>query len=229
MEWVYKKDQSVSGGSDCAWIDMIDFAVSGSVNYIQKDLQVAKIVTPIQKDQYGQETVTVKVLNIGKDVINGFNLAYVLNDRQPPVSQFFNNQVIPNGDTVTVSFKTKADMSKYGIYEIVAYGFENKDDYLLNDTLQVIVENTMILESLSVYPNPFTDQLNISINSKTSEYIEISIISVSGVKLYEVDKDILAGNNTIVISDAKLLPSLYYLKIRGATINKTLPVIKINK
>lgn len=229
MEWVYKKDQSVSGGSDCAWIDMIDFAVSGSVNYIQKDLQVAKIVTPVQKDQYGQETVTVKVLNIGKDIINGFNLAYVLNDRQPPVSQFFTNQVIPNGDSVTVSFKTKADMSKYGIYEIVAYGFENKDDYLMNDTLQVIVENTMILESLSVYPNPFTDQLTIYINSKTSEYIEISIINVSGVKLYEVDRDVLAGNNTIVISDVKLLPSLYYLKIRGATINKTLPVIKINK
>ncbi|TAL60186.1 MAG: hypothetical protein EPN88_16305, partial [Bacteroidetes bacterium] len=25
MEWIYKKDQSVSSGSDCAWIDMIDF------------------------------------------------------------------------------------------------------------------------------------------------------------------------------------------------------------
>jgi len=229
MEWIYKKDQSVSGGSDCAWIDMIDFAVSGSVNYIQKDLQVAKIVSPVQKDQYGQETVTVKVINVGKDIINGFNLAYVLNDRQPPVSQFFTNQVIPNGDSVTVSFKTKADMSKYGIYEIVTYGFENKDDYLKNDTLQVIVENTRIIESFSVYPNPFTDQLTIYINSKAPEYVEISIINVSGIKLYEVNKDVLAGNNTIVISDLKLVPSLYYLKIRGATINKALPVIKIKK
>jgi hypothetical protein len=208
---------------------MIDFAVSGSVNYIEKDLQVAKIVTPVQKDQYGQETVTVQVLNVGKDIINGFNLAYVLNDRQPPVSQFFTNQVIPNGDSVTVSFKTKADMSKYGIYELVAYGFNNKDDYLKNDTMQVKVENTKIIESFSVYPNPFYDQLTIYINSKTSEYIEISIINVSGVKLYEVNKDVIAGTNTIIISDLRLLPSLYYLKIRGASINKVLPVIKINK
>jgi hypothetical protein len=169
IEWIYKKDQSVSSGADCAWLDMIDFAVSGSVNYIQKDLQVAKIVSPVQKDQYGQETVTVKVLNVGKDVLNGFNLAYSINDRQPPVSQFFNNQVIPNGDSVSVSFKTKADMSKYGIYKILTYGFDNKDDYINNDTLRVKLENTLIVETISVFPNPFADQLTVYVNSQTAE------------------------------------------------------------
>ena len=34
MEWTYKKDNSVSDGSDGAWIDMIDFAQSGTVKYI---------------------------------------------------------------------------------------------------------------------------------------------------------------------------------------------------
>jgi hypothetical protein len=228
MEWVYKKDQSVSGGADCAWIDMIDFAVTGSVNYIQKDLQVAKIVSPAQKDQYGQETVTVKVLNVGKDILNGFNLAYSVNDRQP-VSQFFSNQVIPNGDSVTVSFKTKADMSKYGIYNFVTYSFDNKDDYINNDTLRVKLENSLIIESVSVFPNPFTDQLTIYVNSQTAEKARISITSISGVKLYDVEKDILAGTNTIIISDAELLPSLYYLNIRGTTVNKTVPILKINK
>jgi hypothetical protein len=55
------------------------------------------------------------------------------------------------------------------------------------------------------------------------------ITSVSGVKLYDVEKNILAGYNTIVISDARLLPSIYYLNVRGTTINKTIPVVKINK
>ena len=52
MEWIYSKDQSVSNGADCAWIDLIDFAESSPVNYIEKDLQVARIVTPSQKDKY---------------------------------------------------------------------------------------------------------------------------------------------------------------------------------
>ena len=50
MEWTYKKDNTVSQGSDCAWIDMIDFAQSGPVSYIQKDLQVARIVTPARNE-----------------------------------------------------------------------------------------------------------------------------------------------------------------------------------
>ena len=229
LEWIYKKDQSVSAGSDCAWIDVIDFSVAGSVNYIQKDLQVAKIAAPEKKDQYGQETVTVKVLNTGKDILDGFNLAYSVNDRLPSVSQHFTNQVLPNGDSVTVSFNTKADMSKYGSYKIVAYGFNNNDDYAKNDTLQVKFENTMIVESISVFPNPFFDQLTIYVNSQTAENVRISITSVSGVKLYEEDKYILAGNNTIVLTDARLLPSLYYLNLRGTRINKTIPVLKINK
>ena len=89
MEWIYSKDQSVSNGADCAWIDLIDFAGSSPVNYIEKDLQVARIVTPVQKDKFGKETVTVKVLNIGKDPINGFNLAYRVNDMGSPVKQIF--------------------------------------------------------------------------------------------------------------------------------------------
>src|SRR5450759_3450857 len=33
MEWIYRKDANKSEGSDCAWIDMIDFAQSSTVNY----------------------------------------------------------------------------------------------------------------------------------------------------------------------------------------------------
>ena len=141
MEWIYNKDPSVSGGADCAWIDMIDFAGSGSVSYIQKDLLVASIITPVQQDQFGLETVSVKVKNMGKDIINGFNLAYVINNTSSPVKQFFENSIKYN-DSVTVSFKTKADLSKYGIYKIVSYGSDNSDDYILNDTSRISIENT---------------------------------------------------------------------------------------
>jgi hypothetical protein len=229
MEWVYKKDNTVSNGSDCAWIDMIDFAALSSVSYIQKDIQVARIVTPVQKDHFGQETVTVKVLNIGKDPIIGFNLAYVINDQLSPVKQFFTNTVIPYGDTVTVSFNTKADLSKYGIYNIVAYGYDNNDDYIFNDTLQISIENTEIDESLSLFPNPFSDQFTLFINSRIDDKLLISITNVSGATLYNIEKEIISGKNTLIFDDVRLLPSLYYLHIRGSAINKTIPVLKINK
>jgi len=228
MEWIYKKDNSVSSGSDCAWIDMIDFAGSGSVSYIQKDLQVAKVTVPVQSEGYGQETVSVKVLNTGKDTINGFNLAYTLNNHFP-VQQFFEKKLIPNGDSVTISFKNKADLSKYGIYNIVAYGFDNKDDYILNDTARISVENTDINESFSIYPNPFTDHFTIFMDSRIDEDIQISIINITGTTAYHFDKRILSGKNEITISDIRLSPSSYYINIRGTTFNKTLPVLKVTK
>jgi hypothetical protein len=228
FQWVYRKDNSVSGGADCAWIDMIDFTKAGSLSYIQKDLKVAKITSPVQTDSYGQEVVTVKVMNLGRDVIRGFNLAYSLN-RSQPVRQSFDSQVLPNGDSVSISFKTRADLSKYGMFNLVVYGYDNDDEYQLNDTLQMTIENTDINETYSLYPNPFTSEFTIFINSRTSEKIEVSIINLWGLKIYNTEKYLFSGKNEIKITDLRLTPAPYYLKIQGLSINKTIPILKINR
>ena len=229
MEWIYKKDNSVSQGSDCAWIDMIDFAQTSPVKYIQKDLQVARLLVPANNEQYGMESITVRLLNVGKDTLNGFNLAYVINNHFPTVRQFFENKVVPFGDSVTVSFKTRADLSKYGLYNIIVYGLDNNDDNALNDTLYASIDNNKINETLSVFPNPFNDALTVNVNSQTADRLKISISNVLGVKLYEIQKDVLSGSNSFTLNDIRLIPSLYYLNIRGTTINKTVPIIKTGK
>ena len=101
-----------------------------------------------------------------------FNLAYEINNHYPPVKQFFNNKLIPNGDSVSVSFSTKADISKYGIYKIVAYGVDNNDDYALNDTIMPISRIQRLNETLVVFPNPFSDVLTVTVNSMSAERIQ---------------------------------------------------------
>jgi hypothetical protein len=228
MEWSYKKDNSVSIGADCAWIDMIDFAGFGPISYVQKDLQVARIITPVKKDRYGEETISVLVRNLGKDTINGFYLAYTVNNNVGPVQQFFQNK-IPFNDSLTVAFNALADMSKYGIYNIITYSLDNNDDYLLNDTIRINVENINLIESISVFPNPFRDQFKIVINSLFADHLQISLTNISGAKLYDLKKEIIRGKNEIIVSDIRLSPSVYYLNIRGATVNKTIPLVRVNK
>lgn len=225
MEWIYKKDQSVTKGSDCAWIDMIDFAISGTVNYIKKDLQVIKIISPAIKDQYGGEIVTAQVVNTGRDIIEGFNLAYSINNRMP-VRQFFNVKMNPGADTAVISFSTLADLSRYGIYKMSVYGYGNTDDYLFNDTARVQLENTRITETLSIFPNPVSDKFSISINSQNKDRAKISITSLSGKVLYNTERDLANGPNLFLIEDSKIIPGLYYLNIRGSDINMTVPLIK---
>ncbi len=166
---------------------------------------------------------------MGRDTLNGFNLAYRIDDNFPPVEQYFDNKVIPYSDTVTVSFKAKADLSKYGIYKIIAYGFNNRDDFPFNDTIAAKIDNTKINETLSAFPNPFGNSLTININSQVDDKIEVSISNVSGIKLYDVEKEIKSGSNTFTINDFRLVPSLYYLNVKGTTFNKTIPIVKINK
>ncbi len=71
----------------------------------------------MQKEIYGQEVVSVKVLNMGRDTLNGFNLAYSINDRMPVV-QHFKTVLIPFQDSVTVDFERRADLDMSGTYNI---------------------------------------------------------------------------------------------------------------
>jgi hypothetical protein len=228
LEWIYYKDASTSSGSDCAWVDKIDFAETASVRYIQKDLQAARIVSPVKQKKYGQEIVTVKMLNLGKDVINSFGLAYKINN-QAPIKEIFTTPINPNSDSVSVSFQKSVDLSKFGIYNITAYVYDNNDDYNLNDTTFIQIDYTEIKDSLSIFPNPFTDQFTLLINSKRPEKILISITNLAGIEVYEVEKNILEGKNPIIISGLTLPPSLYFINISGAILNKTMRVIKVSK
>jgi hypothetical protein len=229
IEWTYVKDQSVSNGLDAAWIDLIDFTETGPVRYIAKDLEVARIVTPYQKSKLGKETVTLKLINPGKDTINGFNLAYRINNSGNPVTQSFDNTIVPNGDSVTVSFSTKADMSKFGIYNLEAYAYGNDDDYLLNDTLKIKVENNQVSDSVSAYPNPFIDHLSIFVRTDSYDNLTISVINSSGTIMYETEREVFGGPNTLVISGLDLASSTYYVRIKGTYIERTIPVIRLRK
>jgi hypothetical protein len=228
MEWSYKKDNSVSQGADGAWIDLIDFSGSVKVNYIQKDIEVARIITPVQKEVYGQEVVSVKVLNVGRDTLKGFNLAYSINGRFPVV-QHFKTVLIPYQDSVTVDFDRRADMDLSGIYNISVFGYANDDDYLLNDTLMISVENTEIEESVTIFPNPFMDQLNIIINSKAGRTIRLTLSNSLGKQVYMTDKELTEGENQIFINTYQLSPALYILNIHGASFSKAYPLIKLKK
>jgi hypothetical protein len=235
MEWLYKKDGSLSAGDDCAMIDLIDFAGTGSVTYITRDIVAARLVSPIQDNSMGRENVTLKLLNLGPDTVKGFNLAYTINNRIP-VIEHFNDNIIYNSDSLAVTFTTRADLSHFGDYDIVVYSLGNNDDNLLNDTLRVSVKNNEIDGPLLIYPNPFSEELNIVISTETADTAHISLISSAGKKVlfnfagitgYDLTEPLVAGINPLVIRPILIVPGVYYLKIKSSGYSKTLKVIKM--
>ena len=47
---------------------------------------------------------------------------------------------------------------------------------------------------LSIYPNPFTDQFTLYVQSAINDKLNISVINNSGTKFYEFEKEITSGN-----------------------------------
>ncbi|MDQ1296391.1 MAG: hypothetical protein QG611_369, partial [Bacteroidota bacterium] len=222
LEWSYIKDESDIGGSDCAMIDLIDFAGASGISYIDKDISVSRIVSPVKTEMPNKIPVTVRLLNLSPDTIKGFNLAYTINNRIP-VSQHFNVALIPFSDSVTVTFSTPADLYSIGLNDIMVYGKDNDDDYLLNDTLFI---QTEINDPISVSPNPFTYELNVTILSDTICTSHISMTSSLGQKVIDFEQRIIPGKNVIPIRNVSLAPSLYFLKIEFKGMKRTIKVIK---
>jgi hypothetical protein len=228
LEWIYRKDNSVSQGADGAWIDLIDFAALTIVKYIQKDMEVAAIVSPVQKDFYGQEPVSVKVRNLGSDTLKGFSLAYSVNGKMP-VIQDFNTILSSYNDSAIVTFDKRADLDLSGTYEIMVFGYENPDDYLPNDTLRLKVENTEIEESVNIFPNPFNDRLYIILNSKIYRNVNLNLTNVSGKKVHSENIALTEGENDLFIDTNKLSPAVYILNINGDGISKAFKLVKLKQ
>lgn len=233
FEWTYKKDGSVSEGSDCAFVDLIDFAGSG--NYIFRDVVAARLVSPVQKTNLGRENVTVRLLNHGPDTIEGFNLAYSLNGSMPVV-EHFDEKLIYDTDSLTVTFTTPVNLSHFGDYEIIVYSFGNNDNYLLNDTLKASLQNTNIEGPVLVYPNPFSEELNIIIKTDIETTVKVSVISSEGKMMkinnsagngYYFEKTLIEGSNLFEIRPFIPYQGVYYLKIQYPTGTQTVKIVKV--
>ena len=228
FEWSYIKDPNQSVGMDCAWIDKIDFTTTGSLRYIERDLEVARVVPPPPKNSYSMEPITVKLMYLGRDTIYGFRLAYTINE-SAPVQQTFVYRIMPQlRDTVTVEFFEKYDFSNLDRYNITVYAFNNNDDYSRNDTASYLFIKELA-DSLIIYPNPFTDRFTVYINSRYSDMTTISMFDLSGKKVYETKVSISEGKNQVIINTPWLSPAVYIVNIRNNRKTHSLRVVKIRR
>ena len=67
--------------------------------------------------------------------------------------------------------------------------------------------------SIALYPNPASDQLNISINAQTASNATLKIINQQGQAMAEKQVALQAGRNTIAIQVSDMPAGLYYLSL----------------
>ena len=87
-----------------------------------------------------------------------------------------------------------------------------------------VVPPTPTTVSNLIYPNPFVENLNINLPNSTSNRIEASLYSVSGVLISS--KEYLLENGILTLNISILSSGLYYLKLENEDTDTAFKIIK---
>lgn len=162
------------------------------------------------------------------DPIIGFSHGHVLRANEPGV--FGNAGVIPSpaapGSTYSETF-TYVIPASYDENEISVIGFVsytnpgsigereilNADEKKLSEAS---LDETSLIGSLSIVPNPVEDQFKIELNLRQAMDAEIVIYNTAGQKVSVIDSGNFAeGAQTIKASVGDLTPGVYYITIHS--------------
>lgn len=219
LNWIYQKDGSLSEGEDCVWIDFIRFP---AISFLKNDISLNRIISPVKNVQYFDEKITVEVTNMGRDTINQLPLVYSINEKSS-ITEYFNYEILP-GDTVTLTFREKVDLSEAGSYFITIAPLI-PDEYAYNDTLRASFISYRYL--IQVGPNPFTSSIAF-ISQGYYENITARIYSAGGQLVHIKTFEQFAPGERIEMDLSFLQAGPYYIKLDTRMGSNLYKIIKVN-
>ena len=129
-----------------------------------------------------------------------------------------------------------------GTYDLIAsaVGYKNDtiDNIIVNSETPAIAnfilypgENPTTNIKEEIYPNPFIDELNISVYSTKYQKIEINIFKITGERIYYNRIPINRGNTILRLNDrinlVELPSGIYYVQIRTSDKNISYSIVKM--
>ena len=127
--------------------------------------------------------------------------------------------VVAKGTTNDVSFYTFTDINPNGnvlLYRLKQIDLDNSFKY--SNIIRINGKDTKI--SMLSFPNPFKEQLNVSINSPVNQQVSASIIDITGKIVRSETKRLYAGSNSFsFLGVERLSRGVYYAEIREGSGN----------
>ncbi len=140
-----------------------------------------------------EETVKVRVKNLGLESVAGFNVGYIFEDEPPVISSV--NTIITPGATYLHTFTPTVDLSEIGPYNFKIFTSTGLDQAIGNDTMNVTV-------------------------SKLPEF-DTGIIDLRGLEVYSCNDSITAEYEFYNFGTATLTEVSIEVKLNGATVSNS--------
>jgi len=228
LEWVYKKDKSLSAGLDAAWVDLIDFP---DHSFHDIDIKADKVFTPVQSVDHSNDIITGRIINLGRATLTTAPLSYRVNDGEAVNENFDLN--LKSGDTTVVVFTARYNLSVPGSYDILLYGSLPEDGYVFNDTTRLIFDKKNFdypekySTTVKVLPNPFKESTKFDYFTPESGTVLIEVSDISGTMVHREMQEMNVGLNEGMDLDLTgLAAGVYFLQLRQANHIASIKIIK---
>jgi len=228
LQWVYKKDVSLSEGLDAAWLDQITFP---DISFLEADLRIDSVYAPLPAENLSNVTVKGRVINLGRTTLTSFPLAYRINNGEL-VNETFYMKIDP-GDTVDVSFTQTCNLLPDVSYIIYIFSRLPEDVYAGNDTAfnSFIRSGTgpnLTEDNVKLLPNPFSDAFTVELDVTDAEKADIELMNLTGRIVHRSVSELTPGTNRIAVDGKHLASGIYTLRITMGRKSLTMKVIKSN-
>lgn len=179
------------------------------------DAGVTGIISPIDTVQYPfQMNVSVWIKNFGQNLINQMDIAYQI-DLGTPVTETWQGYLIP-GDSLLYNFNA-LPAPPGALYQICVYSILLNDGNPGNDKLCAVKQSWIGLESQTPSefylsqnrPNPAYGSTVIEIGTPLEGHATLEVISITGLKLMELDLALTPGRHLIELGTGMLPPGVY--------------------
>jgi len=230
LEWVYKKDKSLSAGIDAAWIDFIDFP---GYSFLNRDLAVDSVFLPPVSSDHSHDEISARIVNLGRDTLIKVPLSYMINNKTP-VDETFITRLAP-GDTSIVKFTQTANFRIPDRYNIKIYNSLESDEYHANDTAFVAYEKTTvdtIYEKdryITLAQNPFPDKTKVIYYTNKPGIVYIDILDFNGQIISKSRVDVILGLNYIDLEWSGLKTGFYIIRATQENVAVETKAVKIKR
>lgn len=82
---------------------------------------------------------------------------------------------------------------------------------------------------LQVYPNPFTNNINIKLHADVASQVALVVFDLSGRPVLNKTFDVVAGSNVLKLAEMEQLnQGVYFIRVIGANSSSTVKIVKTN-
>jgi len=226
IEWVYKKDVSLSGGLDAAWIDQISFP---DISFLEADLRIDSVYSPPATADLSKITVRGRIINLGRNTLTSFPLSYRINS-QEPVNETFYLKIDP-GDTVDVAFSKTCSLMPNITNIIRIVSLLPEDGYSENDTAftSFVKSGTgpdLTDTRIRIIPNPFSEEFNLELEITDEKETGLELIDAGGRIVYRSTYELTPGINRIPVDCRRLAKGVYTLRLTSGGKTVSMKAVK---